>query len=402
MAEIIETPPAIAPAPAPAWSLGRVLLALLPLLGLGVVIALILLTGTGLGTSNLPPIEELTIERITLPAPGMFQMELVNGGPDPVTVAQVMVDDAYWQFTMVPEQTVPRLGRATIQIPYPWVEGEAHAITLLTSTGATFHGEVPVAVETPGFNWGIVLRYALLGFYVGIVPVGLGLAWFPFLKQMGRTGLNAILSLTVGLLIFLFIDTLLEALEFAARLPGVFSGAPLVWLMILVTLLVLLAVSGTRKERTPLAIATFIALGIGLHNLGEGLAIGASLAAGEAALGTFLVIGFTLHNITEGIGIAAPLARERPPLRHFLALGALAGAPAILGTWIGGFTYSPLFTALFLAIGAGAILQVIWEVGRLVVRDAQRHNEPVVGWTNLAGLTLGIGIMYATALLVTV
>lgn len=203
---------------APGWGIGRVLLVLLPLLGLGLVIALIFLTGTGLGTSNLPPIEELTIERITLPEPGLIKLSIVNGGPDPVTVAQVQVDDAYWQFEMEPEQTVPRLGRATIQIPYPWVEAEAHAILLLTSTGATFEGEVPVAFQTPGFDWETLLRYALLGFYVGVVPVALGLAWHPFLRNVGRTGLNVVLSLTVGLLVFLFIDTLMEALEIAATL----------------------------------------------------------------------------------------------------------------------------------------------------------------------------------------
>lgn len=380
----------------------RVLLGLLPLLGLGVAIALIFLTGTGLGNSNFPPIEELTIERITLPEAGLITLELINGGPDPVTVAQVLVDDAFWQFTMTPNQTIPRLGRATIQVPYPWVQDEAHAIVLITSTGITFEGEVELAVTTPSFSWELLLRYALLGFYVGIVPVGLGLAWHPFLRQMSRTGLNAILSLTVGLLVFLFLDTLLEALEVAATLPGVFSGEPLVWLLTLLTLLGLQAISGRRAQQSQLAVATMIALGIGLHNLGEGLAIGAALAAGEAALGTFLVIGFTLHNITEGIGIAAPIASERPPLWQFIALGALAGAPAILGTWIGGFAYSPFSTTIFMAIGAGAILQVIWAVGQMLVRDAKRHNEPVVGWPNLAGLTLGIVIMYATALLVTV
>ncbi|MBA3531653.1 MAG: ZIP family metal transporter [Ardenticatenales bacterium] len=399
MSEITQEPPRLA---STGWRLGHVLLALLPLLGLGIVIALIVMTGAGLTPSNLPPFEELTIQRIVLPEPGHMRVELVNGGPDPVTVAQVLVDDAFWQFTMEPQQTVPRLGQATIHLAYPWVEGEAHAVRLLTSTGVTFDGEVPLAVATPGFSWELFLRYALLGFYVGVVPVALGLAWHPFLRQMGRTGLNVILSLTVGLLVFLFIDTLLEALEVAATLPGAFSGQPLVWMLTLLTTLALLAVGGRRGDRSRLAVATMIAFGIGLHNLGEGLAIGAALAAGEAALGTFLVIGFTLHNITEGIGIAAPLAQERPPLRQFIALGALAGAPAILGTWIGGFAYSPLLTTVFMAIGAGAILQVIWEVGRMLVRDAQRHQEPLVSWPTFAGLTLGIAIMYATALLVTV
>lgn len=384
------------------WSVGRVLLALLPLLGLGIVIALIFMTGTGLGTSQLPPFEELTIERITLPEPGLIEIAVVNGGPDPVTVAQVSVDEAFWHFTMEPSQTVPRLGRATLRLPYPWVPDEAHAISLLTSTGAVFEGEVPLAVQTPGFSWALLLRYALLGFYVGVVPVALGLAWQPFLRHIGRTGLNVVLSLTIGLLLYLFVDTLLEALEVAGTLPGAFGGPPLVWLLVPLTVLGIEAVGGRRTQQSRLAIAALIALGIGLHNLGEGLAIGAALASGEAALGTFLVIGFTLHNITEGIGIAAPLAHQRPPLWQLAALGLLAGAPAILGTWLGGFAYSPLLTALFLAIGAGAILQVVWAVGRLLLGDAQRHEEPLIAWPNLVGLVLGVAIMYATALLVTI
>ncbi|MGH2544122.1 MAG: ZIP family metal transporter, partial [Ardenticatenaceae bacterium] len=182
------------------WDAGRVLLALLPLLGLGILLALIFLTGTGLGTRDLPPVEELTIARVALPEEGLITVEVVNGGPDPVTVAQVLVDDAYWQHTIEPDQTIPRLGRATIRILYPWVQDEAHSIILLSSTGVAFEGEVPLAVQTPSFDWTLLLRYALLGLYVGVVPVALGLAWHPFLRQVGRTGLNVVLSLTVGLL----------------------------------------------------------------------------------------------------------------------------------------------------------------------------------------------------------
>jgi ZIP family zinc transporter len=190
-------------------------------------------------------------------------------------------------------------------------------------------------------------------------------------------------------------------LEIAAILPGAFSGQPLVWMLTMLTVLVLMAVSQRVGPTSRWIIAAMIALGIGLHNLGEGLAIGAALASGEAALGVFLVIGFTLHNITEGVGIAAPLAREQTPWWRLALLGILAGAPAILGTWIGGFAYSPLFTTIFLAIGAGAILQVVYAVGELLWQDAQKHQEPFASRVNVAGLAIGIAIMYFTALLVT-
>jgi len=124
------------------------------------------------------------------------------------------------------------------------------------------------------------------------------------------------------------------------------------------------------------------------------------LALGEAALGTFLVIGFTLHNITEGIGIAAPLLKSKPKISHFVLLGTIAGAPAILGTWFGGFIFSPIWGAVFLGVGAGAILQVIFVISKMLMEENKRNNEPVVSWMNFTGFTIGILIMYFTAFFV--
>jgi ZIP family zinc transporter len=219
--------------------------------------------------------------------------------------------------------------------------------------------------------------------------------------------MNFVLALTVGLLAFLVIDTLEAAMEVAVELPGVFSGIPLVVLLTLLTLLGLLGAERLfrrgREEASRLGTSYRIAFGIGLHNLGEGLAIGAAFALGETALGVFLVLGFTLHNVTEGVGIAAPILRERRPhIAHFAGLALLAGGPAILGTWIGGFAFSNLLATIFLAVGAGAILQVIYEVTRLLLRDSARTKIPALSAPNLGGLTVGIAVMYVTALLVSV
>jgi zinc transporter ZupT len=384
------------------WGAGALLWALIPLLLLGVLLAMLVITGAGLGARTAPPIEELTIDRITLPAHNQIVVELTNGGADPVTIAQVQVDDAYWEFAITPSTTIPRLGRATITIPYPWVQDEAHFIKLVSSNGVTFEGEVAVATVTPGASAATVWQYALLGIYVGFIPVGLGLLWYPFLRRLGRSGMQAVLSLTVGLLVFLLFDTIAEALEIVAKTAGAFGGAPLIFLVALLAFLALIAIGSRRKGQVTsrLGVAYRIALGIGLHNLGEGLAIGAAFATGSAALGTFLVIGFTLHNITEGIGIAAPIARERPKLWHFVALAALAGLPAVLGVWIGGFVYNNLAAAVFLALGAGAIAQVIYEVGRLIIRQSDEDGSPVLSPATFGGFVAGIVIMYATALLV--
>ncbi len=391
---------------------------LIPLVALGLMLSIFLFANPlALFTADLPPIENLSFERIRVTDAG-FETVLTNGGPDPVTVAQVLVDEAYWEFEIQPGATIPRLGRAVLRIPYPWVETEPHGITVITETGVTFHGEVPLATLTPTPGLREFTAYGLLGIYVGIIPVVLGMLWFPAMQRLDRKWLGAVLALTLGLLVFLLIDTLLEALEVGEQLPGVLQGTPLVFFAAALTWLVLLAV-GARRQAAPagsgrlsprLYLAALIALGIGLHNMGEGMAIGAAFALGEAALGSFLVIGFTLHNITEGVGIVAPLlpnsnARDSetevpPRWSTFLWLAILAGAPAIIGAWLGGFAFSPLLATLFLGIGVGAIWQVIVEVGNLLRRFAGQEGTPVVSWLNLAGFSVGIGIMYLTALLV--
>jgi ZIP family zinc transporter len=382
------------------------LLALIPLSLLAVMLAVFALGNPlAIFSADIPPAESLSFQRVTVTQDG-FKFDVVNGGPADVTIAQATVDGAFWTFAIEPSATIPRLGTATITMQYPWVEGEPHAITLLTSTGATFTGEVGVATETPTPGLSQFFAYGLLGIYVGVIPIILGMAWFPAMKRLGRRGLNVILALTIGLLVFLLVDTLLEAFEFSAQLPEVYQGIPLALFAAILTWLGISAVSsrGARKSSDPAKqrsfVATLIALSIGLHNLGEGLAIGAAFALGEAALGSFLVIGFTLHNITEGVGIAAPLTRDNPRLKQFALLALLAGGPASIGAWVGGFFYTPLLAVIFLGIGAGAIFQVIIEVGRLLVRDAERAKEPVMHWSNVGGLAAGIAIMYFTAFFV--
>lgn len=356
-------------------------------------------------TGGQPPVETLSVERVKLSEDG-FTLQVVNAGPEPVTISQVLVDEAYWSFDIEPDQTLSRLSDATIEIPYPWVHGELHEIRLITSTGVTFDHTIEVATETPQptpARWGL---FALLGAFIGIVPVGLGLMWFPVLQNLRPKVMNFVLALTVGLLVFLFIDTLLEGIELAEGVADIYQAVPLVFLVGLLSYL-LLTVAGRQggaDNRTTAAgrrwIATAIALGIGLHNLGEGLAVGAAIATGEAALGSFLVIGFVLHNLTEGIGIGAPMAEDNPGWARLAGLTLLGGGPAILGTWIGGFHYSPFWAVLFFAVGAGAILQVIVEVSRLLSERVDGDNRALTSWVNLGGLTTGLAVMYATALLV--
>lgn len=384
------------------WNLRWIALGLLPLVLLVAVLAVIVATDGGIGDRNAPPIEELNVQRVTLPKPGEIKVQIVNDGPDDITIAQVQVDGAYWSFSQEPAGTLSRLESATITLPYPWVEGETHAIALVSSSGVLFDAEVAVAVETPEANASTFARFALIGFYVGIVPISIGLLWYPFMRRLGQRGMQFILALTIGLLAFLVIDTWLEAQEIAIGVPAAFEGAVLVPVVAGLTFLLLMTISrgDANRPRRGLGVAYRIAVGIGLHNLGEGLAIGAAFALGEIALGVFLIVGFTLHNVTEGVGIAAPLLRERPPLAHFAGLAAVAGAPAILGVWIGSFVFSPLWATIFLAIGVGALAQVIVEVARLISGWSAKRDGALVTWTTFGGVTAGIAVMYVTALFV--
>ena len=371
-----------------------------PLVVLALLVAMFVRVGpVGVFRQAFPPIEELTVERITLPRAGEMRVRVVNGGPAAVTIAQVLVDEAAWTHTIDGEATIDRLGRREITVPYPWVQGEPHHVTVVSSTGLTFSGDVPVATETPAVTPRSIATVALLGIYAGVIPVFLGLLWLPFLRALERRWVDFFLSLTVGLLVFLGVEALAEALEGVARVPDAFQGLGLVVLGFLGAPLAV-AAFGRRSgpggaARRAWRVATLIAFGIGLHNLGEGLAIGASYASGEIALGTFLVIGFVIHNTTEGLGIVAPLATEHPRLGQLAALGALAGVPTVLGTWIGGFSASPIWTTLFFAVGAGAILQVVVELLRLFLR---RPDARVLTPLNSAGLIAGLALMYATGL----
>jgi ZIP family zinc transporter len=378
---------------------------LAPLLLLGILVAVFLRFGPlGVLRQAFPPIEELTISRITLPEPGRMQLHVVNGGPEPVTIAQVMVDDATWMHTIDGAREIRRLQKRVITIPYPWVEGEPHIVKLISRNGVVFEHEIAVATQTPRADARYLSTFALLGIYVGVVPVLLGLLWLPFLRSINRKWVDFFLSLTVGLLVFLGVDAIAEAFQNSARVPGAFQGLGLIVLGVIGTPLAIAAFGEWRRRRravfSAFYVSLLIAIAIGLHNLGEGLAIGSAYATGEIALGTFLVLGFLLHNTTEGLAIVAPVAAERPTIGKLVLLGLVAGVPTILGAWIGGFTYSPVWTTLFFAIGAGAIIQVVFEVWKLFARQAEKGGG-LAAPLNAAGVLVGLALMYVTGLFVT-
>src|ERR671911_437012 len=394
---------------------------------------------------------EVAIEKIEFREnPGQIIAFIRNVGPTEITIAQADVNDRIHAAAIEPSKTLSRLSDAKVIIPFFWNPAEPYEVGITTDDGTRFSKTVEAAALAPNPDSQQIIFFAVIGIYVGIIPVMIGLLWYPFIKSMSRNKYNFFLSLTAGLLVFLGIDALVESNEITTdNVSSIFSGQMLIVIVTTISFIALLYASEKLTQRAikkslsstettsphssysestatsstqtrsnvnqrqmqelvkPLAISLMIAIGIGLHNFGEGLAIGAAVLLGEIALSTFLIVGFTLHNTTEGLAIVAPLAKSRKlMLRRLILMGVIAGAPTIAGAWIGGFLYSPIATIIFLSIGAGAIFQVVYSIGSWVLRPVDNtdndKNKKIVAVNifTIAGFAIGMVIMYVTGLLV--
>lgn len=399
------------------------------------------------------PLPDVAIEKIEFREnPSQIIAFIRNAGPTEITIAQADVNDRIHAAAIEPGKTLSRLSDAKVIIPFFWNPAEPYEVGITTDDGTRFSKTIEAAALAPNPDSGQIIFFAVIGIYVGIIPVMIGLLWYPFIRSMSRNKYNFFLSLTAGLLVFLGIDALIESNELATdNVSSIFSGQMLIVIVTTISFIGLLYASEKLTQRAikksmstaaadpvstyipysnstatsssqtksqvdqremqelvrPLAISLMIAIGIGLHNFGEGLAIGAAVLLGEIALSTFLIIGFTLHNTTEGLAIVAPLAKSRKlMLRRLVLMGMIAGAPTIAGAWIGGFLYSPIAAIIFLSVGAGAIFQVVYSIGSWVLRpvdntDKDKNKKIVkVNLFTIAGFAIGMVIMYVTGLLV--
>ena len=350
------------------------------------------------------PLPEITIEQVDF-VPSEIHVTVRNTGPIPVDVVITDVNDRIQPAAIEPDKHLERFETALVRIPFEWNEAEPYIIGLTVDDGTRFEKEIEAAAPALEPDLELFGFFAIIGTYVGIIPVMIGLLWLPFIKNISKSKYIFFLSLTVGLLLFLGIDATEEAIEVSnENLSDSFNGLLLISTTIVLSFFglyyasnKLTANSDSLKISKPLAVALMISIGIGLHNLGEGLAIGAAIGLGQIALSTFLIVGFALHNTTEGIAIASPMAKGKPSIPKLAALGFIAGAPAIFGAWIGGFLYSPFSAIIFLSVGVGAIFQVIVLILQWI-RD--EGDKKLSSASVAAGITIGMIIMYVTSIII--
>jgi len=369
------------------------------------IVLIVFIFGPGSYLLNLGiPLPEITIEKIDF-LESEIQVTARNTGPIPVEIVMADVNDRIQPAAIEPDRFLERYETALVRIPFEWNEAEPYSIGLTIEDGTRFERAIEAAAPALKPNLEFIGFFAIIGTYVGIIPVMIGLLWLPFIKKISKNKYHFFLALTVGLLLFLGIDSIEEAFEVSTEnLSGNFNGALLIATTIVLSFLGLYYTSEKLTSKAdslriskPVAIGLMIAIGIGLHNFGEGLAIGSALGLGSIAFSTFLIVGFALHNTTEGLAIAAPLSREKNVIKKLLGLGLIAGTPAIFGAWVGGFAFSPFSAVIFISIGAGAIFQVIVIILKWIRSEGDKNLS---GAAVASGIAMGMLIMYLTSILV--
>ena len=315
--------------------------------------------------------ESLRVEEILL-EPGRIDLLVRNTGSGELTIAQVTINGAAWLSLTLPGPIVEPGAEAAIRLDdYEWLAGKPYEIVIFTSRANAFPTYIASARATfqpTNANVNVIIW---LGIVIGLLPVLLGLLWYPGLGQFGRQGglfLAMLSAVGLGLLGLKLVADIIEWLDAPFEIFG--QGG----LLVLggVGLFVGLNFLGRYQEATgadqlgrQFLTAQRIALGVGLFSLGQGIILGGEIGQDLLAPGAWSVTGLLLVNLIKGLGIISPLPAAKVTggsIGQLALMGIVGGFPAILGVWFGVFYSAPLLTALLLGAGLGAVAAVVYQL----------------------------------------
>ena len=342
--------------------------------------------------------QSLSVERVVL-KPGRIVVTVRNGGGVPVNIAQVAINGAYWQFSS-DRLEIRRLQTADIDLYYPWIRGEPLELKLVSADGQTLVHTLNFPVETPHPGRDLFKRYVPLGLGMGVLPVAAGMLLRPVLRRSGHKTSEFFLAFTIGVLLAIGVESSFDTFELSAELVAPLAGRLLVVSVSVISFAAIYEwarrMGSKRGEDRALVAAWALAVAIGLHNLGEGLAVAGAEAAGVLAVGGLLALGFAVHNVSEGVAIAAVAGKKSRSIFFYQWAAAIAGLPALGGLLIGSLTPSKPISVALLAVGLGAIAEVVAEVWGLLTSGGGAVLAPHI----TGGLGTGLAFMYFTSIFV--
>ncbi|MEM7032645.1 MAG: hypothetical protein AAF629_24035 [Chloroflexota bacterium] len=378
-----------------------------PLIILGGLIAWLIISPPQLRLFSTAATEQLDIEQVIL-QPGRFELVVRNTGAESLSIAQVTINDAAWISLVLPKTTIDPLTRATIQLDdYEWIEGQTYQIIIYTTTANTFVVDIPDARVTPQLTQPNLLTLLLSGFLIGMLPLYVGLSWWPMLRQLYLPSWLIWVGVAIGLIFGRGVDLLPLVPHFVRHIGALYQawGLVIIGLVFALGMLYRRASQGgddTSQDRFLQAYRVVIALG--LLGFGEGLILGQVMGSQVSAAPLWLqsplwIVGLLILNASKGLILALILSDLRPMWVQWILFGFIAGFPLMLGIVLGAF---PMAMPLLILLTGAAIGAFIWvNVELLWLARTESDNAPY--WGQIAvGVTIGLILTWLVNLAVTI